>query len=315
MISKLNSVDSDLNYSSSLDEIKETSWQSMKKFFYNSQRGTCCDRTPRQWIEMCIYYMGYTMFIVCLFFGFLMGCLFVVKSTYPNTPIRTKETLTAAYHPGLGFVPNIVFTKHPIIWYSLDPAEEKSLGEYVQELDKFFITYKRADPKKYVDCKSGKKGNKPCFFDLGDLDDCYVPGYQYSNSSMCFFLKLNKMRDWIPKYYQHELDFQDEMSQSLIDHILASTNRKKVFVECLGENLWDNEHLGKMTYYPQQSFEGYFFPYKGEPDYLPPLVAVKLKQVTTGVVIHIKCTVWAKNVKMRLNHLHMKIFLDNTLPY
>lgn len=105
------------------------------------------------------------------------------------------------------------------------------------------------------------------------------------------------------------------MSQSMMDHILASSNKDVIYVECLGSNLWDNEHMGEITYYPKQGFDGYYFPYKGEKDYLTPLVAVKMSGVTTGIMIHIKCTVWAQNIGSRLNHLHIKVFLDNTLPY
>lgn len=85
-----------------------------------------------------------------------------------------------------------VLTKYPIIWYTSDPLEEKTEEQYVKALDQFFVKYKSAKKDDYVDCSQEKSSNKLCYFDLSSLADCAAAGYFYTNTSLCFFLKLSK---------------------------------------------------------------------------------------------------------------------------
>lgn len=85
-----------------------------------------------------------------------------------------------------------VVTKYPIIWYTTDPEEKYRKEDYVQAIDVFLQKYKDAQQSDYVDCATEKKDNKPCYVDLKLLEDCTADGYHYTNSSLCFFLKLNR---------------------------------------------------------------------------------------------------------------------------
>lgn len=84
---------------------------------------------------------------------------------------------------------------------------------------------------------------------------------------------------------------------------------QRLWIECQGVYPHDQEHVGNISYYPDQSFLGRYFPFGEEIDYPSPLVAVKLNNIkrkclmnqqtivlllTPGVVvfrwIHYKCS-------------------------
>lgn len=52
-----------------------------------------------------------------------------------------------------------------------------------------------------------------------------------------------------------------------------------MWLECQGFYPHDEEHIGTISYYPDQSFLADFFPYSHEHDYLSPLVAIKFDNV------------------------------------
>ncbi|KAK9888424.1 hypothetical protein WA026_000672 [Henosepilachna vigintioctopunctata] len=307
--------DSEIYYDNSVDDPSKNAWHSTWTYIYNPQKKTCCARTLKQWMIMGCYYIVYTIFIVSLFFGFLYGCWIAIKLITEKYPLIDKKYLLDDAFPGLGVVPKIVHSKYPIIWYSADPDEQMTESFYVEQIDDFFEKYKKADRDKYSNCESGKDDSKPCYFDLSSLGDCSEKGYQYTNYSLCFFLKLNRLMDWKPVFYENEKELIHLKHKHVIKPILESAKENIIYVQCDGRNYWDKEYLGNITYYPQKGFNGKYFPYKGEENYLPPLIGLKLNNVTTGVVIHIGCQLWLKNMKEKLNHVHLKIFVDNTLPY
>lgn len=49
-----------------------------------------------------------------------------------------------------------------------------------------------------------------------------------------------------------------------------------VWVHCYPVAPYDAEHIGEISYYPNRAFYGQYFPYNGDRDYLPPLVAVQV---------------------------------------
>lgn len=50
-----------------------------------------------------------------------------------------------------------------------------------------------------------------------------------------------------------------------------------VWVDCQGKTPFDSSLLGDIDYYPWRGFPSYFFPYKNEPRYMEPLIAIHLK--------------------------------------
>lgn len=60
-----------------------------------------------------------------------------------------------------------------------------------------------------------------------------------------------------------------------ITHVFNS-QRRKVWVSCMGERPADTEALGDLKYYPYPGLSETYFPYDNTPGYLSPLVAVQL---------------------------------------
>ena len=67
------------------------------------------------------------------------------------------------------------------------------------------------------------------------------------------------------------------MPETLKKHIanLPVAERNHIWVSCEGEEGMDKELLGPATYFPEQGFPAYFYPYLNKRGYVSPLVAVK----------------------------------------
>ena len=58
----------------------------------------------------------------------------------------------------------------------------------------------------------------------------------------------------------------------------SQTPTQLVWMSCHGENPADKENIGPVEYHPHQGFPKHYFPYKNQPGYHPPLVAIVFKQ-------------------------------------
>lgn len=113
--------------------------------------------------------------------------------------------------------------------------------------------------------------------------------YQFQNGKPCIFLKLNKIFNWQPDFYNDNNSLPELMPVELKNHIAQQLNMKivpsTVWVSCAGENPADEENLGKeIIYYSsndRQGFPGNYFPFVNTPGYLQPIVAVYFKSVTS----------------------------------
>jgi sodium/potassium-transporting ATPase subunit beta len=101
--------------------------------------------------------------------------------------------------------------------------------------------------------------------------------YGYDKSSPCIFLKLNRIFDWVPEYYNDTADLPEEMPEALKLHIgsLDVASRNQVWITCRGEDGSDKEIIGPIEYYPTQGFPSYYYPYTNLPGYVSPLIAVQ----------------------------------------
>jgi sodium/potassium-transporting ATPase subunit beta len=140
-----------------------------------------------------------------------------------------------------------------------------------------------------VDCKLNKpRQGEPCKVNLNAFAPCVKDKkFGYEEGRPCIFLKLNKIYNWIPEYYNKSDDVQDAMPDRLKEHI---RNRSRlrietnvVWVSCEGENPADIENLGNgisyYSYYGEQGFSGNNFPFMNTKGYLQPLVAVQFTTV------------------------------------
>ena len=145
-------------------------------------------------------------------------------------------------------------------------------------------------------------------------------GYGYKTGRPCVFLKLNKIFQWEPQYYDNPADLPDDMPQELKTHIAAIpqvqvgppnenlfwqklTNqnsclqRQQIWVSCKGQYTPDNEKLRSIKFYPSQGFPAYYYPYLNQPGYLSPLIAVQFENFTLKEIVNVECRAWAKNIQ------------------
>lgn len=79
------------------------------------------------------------------------------------------------------------------------------------------------------------------------------------------------------------------MPQELSDHIkkLPEEQRDQIWITCKGEHPLDVENIGPISYVSKRGLPIYFFPYLNAPDYLSPIVAVKLERPKSKYLISI----------------------------
>ena len=53
-----------------------------------------------------------------------------------------------------------------------------------------------------------------------------------------------------------------------------------VWLSCEGKTENDAERMGEIEYLPRPGFPVQYFPYSGQSDYLPPIVALRFKNLT-----------------------------------
>lgn len=61
---------------------------------------------------------------------------------------------------------------------------------------------------------------------------------------------------------------------------LPETQRSQIWISCNGEDPYDRESGVSFNYYPSRGFPGYYFPYLNLKNYLSPLIAVEIKNLT-----------------------------------
>ncbi|XP_025837476.1 sodium/potassium-transporting ATPase subunit beta-1-like [Agrilus planipennis] len=206
-------------------------------------------------------------------------------------PLMPKTKYLMENPPGFTFLPN-KYPEMPLIWY-YNGIESSVHSKTVND---FFEVYDDAVSKNadnYVDCEkeNPKDHNKSCIFRRDALGPCAQP--TYGSKSPCIYLKLNKHPGWVPKYYGA---LPDKMPEELKKLIKASTNRKKIWVYCHPNKPADEDHLGNISYYPNQEIQEYYFPFNFQKYYLSPVVAVQINDVEPGYLSVVRCSVWADNI-------------------
>lgn len=209
------------------------------------------------------------------------------------------------------------------------------------------LEYNQNDSNR-VSCNHQKPPlGKSCKVSLDAFHPCTKKeNYQFDKGMPCVFLKLNKIFNWQPEFYEDNESLPKNMPVQLKSHIgeqiLKKINPSTVWVSCEGENPADVEHLGtEITYHStnqMQGFPGNFFPFVNTKGYLQPLVAVEFNSITSkfifklsykisnnkqsfmkisgGVLINIECKAWAKNIKHdradRRGSVHFELMIDSS---
>ncbi|XP_067007710.1 sodium/potassium-transporting ATPase subunit beta-2 isoform X2 [Anabrus simplex] len=297
--------------------------QSTMNFIYNPETGAVLGRSGLSWAKIGLFYFLFYVVLAALF----AICLWVFYQTLdPRIPTWQLDRSIIGTSPGLGFRPmppedNVEST---LIWYGGSKGDYKV---WTDSLDQFLAVYKtpgltpgRGQNIHHCDYDKPPKEGQVCNVDIKTWKPCIQENnYSYHKSSPCIFIKLNKIYNWVPAFYNDSENLPDNMPQDLKDHIkdVAANNSielNTVWVSCQGENPADKENVGKIRYIPRRGFPGYFYPYQNSEGYLSPIVAIHFERPQPGILINIECRAWAKNIEHnrhdRLGMVHLELMID-----
>ncbi|KAI1283064.1 Sodium/potassium-transporting ATPase subunit beta [Halotydeus destructor] len=111
----------------------------------------------------------------------------------------------------------------------------------------------------------------------------------------CIFIQINhrQLFNWTPQLYTSD----DLKNIQELPPVIRNTYRTTgPYLECKGNTIVDVENAGEIKFSPNHEYHKNYFPYKGHPDYMAPLIAIKLIKPKTGIVIGITCRLYAKNI-------------------
>jgi len=271
--------------------------QTIGQIIYNSKQGTYLGRTPRSWGKILVFYCIYYTVLAGLFTICLQGLYSTLSTSEPKW--KLGESLIGT-NPGLGFRPlNEDTERGSLIHFNTKkPAEGES---WQALLDKFLIPYNGTGRReKFCSFNQTHNVNQVCAVDIETFGPCSPKeGYSYRKGRPCVFLKLNKIYNWMPDFYNDPTDLPADMPQSLKTHIANTTaeERNQIWISCDGQTDDDKANVGEMKFYPSQGFPEYYYPYLNQPDYLSPLIAVQFETPPIHQLVNVECRAWAKNIK------------------
>ncbi|XP_060522765.1 sodium/potassium-transporting ATPase subunit beta-1 [Cylas formicarius] len=273
-----------------------TKWEAFKKAIYDPRTHQFLGRTGKSWGQLFVFYALFYAVLAALFAICMQG-LFATLSD--KEPKWTLDSSLIGNNPGLGFRPISDRTEEgSLIWYNT--TNQTQIQRWVNYVDSFLELYKRNQTgENYVNCDFDKypAEGQVCVTSVDQLGNCNPErSYGYRTASPCVFLKLNRIFNWQPEFYTApHPDMPDELKYH-IENNTKSKERQQIWVSCLGKDDVDKEKTADFNYYPH-GFPGYYYPYKNDKNYLSPIVAVELRNLTPNTIVSIECRAWAKNIR------------------
>ncbi|XP_069691959.1 sodium/potassium-transporting ATPase subunit beta-2-like [Periplaneta americana] len=295
--------------------------ENVRKEIWNAETHEFLGRTAKSWGGILTFYVIFFSALAALFAICMKG---MPLSMDDRRPKYLMDNGVIGSNPGLGFRPISENVKAgALIWYQA--ANESNYRHWTDQLDKFLEPYRIAQKlpgggknQQVCDFETSPAEGKVCAVDVKRFEPCTSEmGYGYNRSAPCIFIKLNKIYDWVPDYYDKS-NLPKEMPADLKNHILATDPKElnQVWVSCRGESPADRENLGPIKYIPSQGFPGYYYPYRNVNGYLSPLIALHLARPHLNSLINIECRAWAKNIiySNMLGHregsVHFEVMID-----
>ena len=285
----------------------------------------------------------------CFWYGMLQ--LFLYISIPDDHPKWEQEASIIGANPGVGMKPMQADKKLDSSMIYLvrndnkdepsDDGETLSNADWAFRYTKYLEKYD--DTTNTVeDCSDFDTKTEACRFNPKvQLGDCAKKPYGYiveggkNVVEPCVLLKINRIFGWTPQEYSDKDleeakklndDYPEDQMEPAVAELIKNNGKDKIYIDCQGENPFDKENLkGKMEYFPQdQGIPSHYFPYvhgnryeDAKRNYHNPLVAVKFRDLTPGVLYHVQCKLWAKGVrhskKERAGLVHFEIFLDDEI--
>ncbi|XP_042336504.1 protein ATP1B4 [Sceloporus undulatus] len=247
----------------------------IKTFLWNPATRQCMGRTAQSWGLILLFYLVLYTFLA----GMFSFCLYVMLLTVsPYTP-KYRDRVAP---PGVMIRPyvnnafNIVFNmSQPSSWQSYADNLELYLKDYddlVQESLNIVCT-----PGQYFIQGDESSTKKACQFKRSTLMDCSGINdntFGYSEGKPCILLKMNRIVGYQPGY------------------------GTPVTVSCKVQK-GDENALGRVKFYPSDTFDPMYFPYYGKlthGTYAQPVVAIHFTSVTKNTALIVQCQLNGKGI-------------------
>ncbi|XP_064638471.1 sodium/potassium-transporting ATPase subunit beta-2-like [Lineus longissimus] len=257
-------------------------------FIWNKDKSEFLGRTGASWAKIGFFYL---VFYAALsgFFACMLAVFFATVDD--NHPKYAGYDSLLKDNPGIGFQPMPNHESTLIRFYSGKKGSYKIYTDYLQA---FLLQYENefqrpGDTSNIVTCnkqsggKIGDQKNSVCKFELLALDPCIAKQeFGYDKGEPCVLLKMNRVYGWKPS-------------------VSKSTNNSDIQVECHGQNPADIDNIGTLDYYPNDGkfgiFYSYYFPFLSQQNYQSPLVMVKFKNPSPGILIMVECKLHNDNIR------------------
>ncbi|KAI5628283.1 ATPase Na+/K+ transporting subunit beta 1a [Silurus asotus] len=270
-----------------------------KSFLWNSEKKEFLGRTGGSWFKIFIFYVIFYGCLAGIFIGTIQAMLMTLSNYKPTYQDRVAP-------PGLSHTPR---SEKSEISYSLQ--EEDSYRLYVKSMKELLEPYldeKQADDMKFEDCgdvpsKYTERGDledsdsgarKACRFKRSLLQECsglVDKTFGFKEGKPCLIVKLNRIVNFRPRPPKTNVSLPAGLGAVSEFVIPIFCNSKK---EEDASKIRDIKYFGMAQGYPLQ-----YYPYYGKllhPDYLQPLVAIQLANITFNEELRIECKVYGENI-------------------
>jgi len=278
---------------------------------------------------------------VCFTLSLLLLWLFLLAIYFSLVPPRGPRQYGHNLTPGLSFRPRSQDPYSTLIHFRHGGSGNwQPLMASIKELTKLYSKGKYAGGSLKCNYNTHIGTDERCgvgtkkWIDTSYDTPCTGPEkYGMYHGQPCIAIKINKVFGWEPEPYYNitEVENHPKMPIQLKEKIHFTWSKhckgkgeemekrcpqlRFIWVSCGGVTQADIEWLGPIHYTPWQGFPGFYFPYHNQDNYLSPVVWIQLRKITPGVLIQIRCKIWAQNIahddrNPLLGGLHMELMMD-----
>lgn len=237
--------------------------------------------------------------LITLLVVVLVGALLATgKATKRTIKIYTgKATAGTGHSSVLTFIPRSK-PGQDLIWFGANgPRDEipgwRNLTAQLKQVVTGYDSWRSKGSSKVTVCSARRRQfGKVCFFDVNTIaPQCTnAQDFGYKRRSPCVFIQFANVTGWDPEPLSPQ-----EASRLLPVALKPLVKPGVLLLHCDGDTSADREFIGEVVYTPYQGFRTEYFPYTGQRDYMPPLVAVQFRRPEIGVIIGVRCRLWARN--------------------
>lgn len=175
--------------------------------------------------------------------------------------------------------------------------EGKIWPNLTDEITNLYTVYDKSSKRNVTNCDGratpSSVSGVTCLFDISEITkECSKESYYgYPTGTPCIFIQFNHVANFTPEPFTKD-DLQNE---SLPKNLRDNYHFRGPWVECTPNEIPDIELAGPLKVIGNE-LPPYLFPYTGHPEYMAPIVALKLEKPSRNVNIGITCRLWARNI-------------------